>query len=453
MTSSTSIIVLLTSIVTFALHTSAVDMIENNEADYKPMPAEHSSSSDSDTRKSVDNHLIVDRDTRVLVFGGNGFIGAETVVTLLRRGYTHITIVNRGRWRWDEDIRVKPYVKQITCDRTLPLVSCKQLVDELGEVGTYHVVVDFSTFKGYQMKNAVDLLKERVGLYIYISTDSVYEVSAKKKHNRPSRESDAVRPPSKVLRDQLNSMDNYGHEKLLGEEVLQDQQKAGGFPFVFLRLPDVVGPRDNTYRWWFYQLWLQTFDVIRKPVYVPRKISEKFLSFIDVQDVGEVVAEIMESDDKVHNQVFNLACDGNITLVKVLKDLGSELGIANFLFDTMDLSNNFYLYPSVLNGQIDDTKIRSYLSWRPKSWQHTVQKNVKFYEDAMKNVKYPDEIYGLFERFISALVPDSYLKNFVRRIIKIYGPQTRELIPYEVDLSDGEDLIDSTLDYNRKDEL
>ena len=35
-------------------------------------------------------------------------------------------------------------------------------------------------------------------------------------------------------------------------------------PYVTLRLPDVIGPKDNTYRWWIYQTWMRLADHLDK---------------------------------------------------------------------------------------------------------------------------------------------------------------------------------------------
>ena len=56
--------------------------------------------------------------TKVLVFGGNGFIGGETVVELLALNAFDITVVNRGNWKdYDSNIRIRPFVKTINVDR------------------------------------------------------------------------------------------------------------------------------------------------------------------------------------------------------------------------------------------------------------------------------------------------------------------------------------------------
>ncbi|CAG7720176.1 unnamed protein product, partial [Allacma fusca] len=51
--------------------------------------------------------------------------------------------------------------------------------------------------------------------------------------------------------------DSYGDQKLAGEEVLIENNKATGMKFLIFRLADVIGPRDTTDRWWTYQMWIQ----------------------------------------------------------------------------------------------------------------------------------------------------------------------------------------------------
>lgn len=56
--------------------------------------------------------------TKILVFGGNGFLGGETVVELLALNTFDITVINRGNWKnYDSNIRIRPFVKTINIDR------------------------------------------------------------------------------------------------------------------------------------------------------------------------------------------------------------------------------------------------------------------------------------------------------------------------------------------------
>ena len=112
------------------------------------------------------------------------------------------------------------------------------------------MVLDFSGYEPKWVHDNCQVLKGKVGVYIYISTDSVYEVSIDKPTKRPSLETDAVRPKDENEVGLLKKKDPYGHYKLSCEEALAHyQQHKQGFPWVSLRLADVIGPRDTTNRW------------------------------------------------------------------------------------------------------------------------------------------------------------------------------------------------------------
>ena len=74
-------------------------------------------------------------------------------------------------------------------------------------------------------------------------------MSIDKPTKRASIETDALRPKDEKEVNLLKKKDPYGHYKLSGEEALIHYQKhKGGFPWVTLRLADVIGPRDTTNR-------------------------------------------------------------------------------------------------------------------------------------------------------------------------------------------------------------
>ena len=61
---------------------------------------------------------------KILVFGGNGFLGGETVAELLALNTFEITVVNRGNWNsFDSNIRIRPFVKSIRLDRCVRIVQ------------------------------------------------------------------------------------------------------------------------------------------------------------------------------------------------------------------------------------------------------------------------------------------------------------------------------------------
>ena len=62
----------------------------------------------------------------------------------------------------------------------------------------------------------------------------------------------AVRPISKELYKKYKREEDYGHDKLKCEEYLKQLQ---AFKYIILRLSDVIGPYDDSGRFWGYIKW------------------------------------------------------------------------------------------------------------------------------------------------------------------------------------------------------
>ena len=54
--------------------------------------------------------------------------------------------------------------------------QCKELMDIIKETDKFDVVLDFSGYEPKWIHDNCQVLKDKVGVYIYISTDSIYEV-------------------------------------------------------------------------------------------------------------------------------------------------------------------------------------------------------------------------------------------------------------------------------------
>ena len=109
-----------------------------------------------------------------------------------------ITLVSRGNWHYDSNLRIKPYVKPLICDRNnVPqcencsinaLRHCQDLVETVNNTDTFDIVLDFSAYQPKWIHDAIDILKDKhIGVYIYISSDAVYEVSKPKSSKRLSK--------------------------------------------------------------------------------------------------------------------------------------------------------------------------------------------------------------------------------------------------------------------------
>jgi len=110
-----------------------------------------------------------------------------------------------------------------------------------------------------------------------------------------------VRPDDKGFRDQLSTLYVYGNRKMEAEEELIIQRYdhtdgLPGIPFVILRLPDVLGERDTTYRFWLYQLWVRLAPLLpARPVTIPTFLLDQKNSFVYVEDVAKVVVDVVEA--------------------------------------------------------------------------------------------------------------------------------------------------------------
>ena len=86
---------------------------------------------------------------KVLVFGGNGFLGSEAVANLKHETKgTIVTMVNRGTRYWDSETRIfsgRPPVNFVRCDRN-DLGNCFELMKALAENRMYDTVVDFTAY-------------------------------------------------------------------------------------------------------------------------------------------------------------------------------------------------------------------------------------------------------------------------------------------------------------------
>ncbi|VDI76968.1 Hypothetical predicted protein [Mytilus galloprovincialis] len=322
---------------------------------------------------------------KVLMFGGNGLIGAASVNIMLENGHD-LTLVTRGNWYWDTDDNIKPRVKHLKCDRMKSLTDCWSAE----QYDFYDAIVDFSGFDPYMIKDTLKLLQGRVGRYIYISSDSVYEVCTKN-HSRPTVETDSVRPGDIKEQDVLNKKDDYGHRKYSGEEVLVEQRKQGGMPYFFIRLPDVIGSRDNTYRWWIYQAWLRLSPYLETKIAIPKNLIDFPMSFVYVEDVANIVLQSLNYDQDLLDEAYNFAFDETPTLPEVLEIMKKYMEKLDIDIPVTDDEDVLHLFPSVTRGPICCDKAKHKLGFKPTSFEQAAKETVEFYEQAMLSNKFERE--------------------------------------------------------------
>lgn len=338
-------------------------------------------------------------------------MGSATSQLILAQGH-HVTVANRFRWEWDTAKTIAPFVRQIYCDRHHMEDSCTRLRFS----GNYDAVVDFSTYRSAQMTSMLSIIAAKAPLYIYISTDSVYEVCPPSEHGGPSKETDALGPKrAKEVADN----DDYGREKLLAEHVLEgDFKEHTDARFIVLRLPDVVGPRDRTRRWWRYQLWLAMHQKLNMSVHIPPFLTEKKLSFVYSDDVAQLIAQFINGDHQtVRNEAFNLAWPQTVTLQQLLTQIAACINVTEPDFT----SGQLYFYPSVNRGGIDVQKAVDMLKWRPTPMTEAICHLCDFYDQAA--VDFPNELTKVMED-LSPHFPSSNVDVEVLKTMQTHTSKT-----------------------------
>lgn len=344
------------------------------------------------------------RQKHIFVLGGNGFMGAEVVLQLLNDGYK-VTTTNRGNWYWDNPVRVSRHVHHhFPCDRDDTLLKCWDLRDYIRGIDFFDAVIDFSCYKGNTVDAAVTALNKKAGLYVLISSDSVYMVSRRDQHlpvdsdsdeyqinqQRPWKEEDAVRPYSATLQERLQEADPYGHDKFECEEAVIKQRQEGGIPYVMLRLPDILGGRDTTNRWWPYQIWLQYYKDIGIPFRFPEKTWNTKTSYAYVHDVVDIVSTVLRlNSSTIWDQAFNIAFEEPLSVPDLLQKTQSVLGIDDVKYEKLDdgiddqdqagIPGVLALLPSV-DVSIDISKVKTVIGWKPTPIEKALHNITSFYK-------------------------------------------------------------------------
>ncbi|CAF1260799.1 unnamed protein product [Adineta steineri] len=343
---------------------------------------------------------------KVLVFGGNGFLGGETVVELLATNAFDITVINRGNWNdYDSIIRIRPFVKAINIDRK----SSNALEQLRTAIGNEHfdAVIDFSAYDSDVVKDALKALEGRIKLYVYISTDSVYEVCLPTS-NSLSSEIDSIRPTDTDEYERLRRKDSYGHKKLKIEEYLSQWQSKSNdnWFYVILRLPDVLGPRDSTDRWWFYQMWIQFYSSIQKTLEISTNLRS---SYVYVNDVARYITHILsitflDSSTIFYNQILNIGCTEIVSINDLLSMIIDELNL-NTLHIPIKYNPNTEadFFPSVTRGGINISKaLSNQFNWKPTPLKQVVRETIQWYNDAYEH--YPNERSTIVKRIRRTLL-------------------------------------------------
>jgi nucleoside-diphosphate-sugar epimerase len=216
----------------------------------------------------------------LLLLGGTRFLGRHIVDVALARDH-RVTIFTRGR-------EANPWGARVDArfgNRDSRIAPGLATLDH----GTWDAVVDTSGYVPRVVGASADLMRERVGRYLFVSSLSAYASSSD-----PGQDECAPLAPP-VATDNEEIPKNYGALKASCEAVVAQRFDARA---TIVRPGLIVGPFDPTDR---FSYWVARFvhptllgdRAERAVVPAPRKCA---IQFIDVRDLAEWIVALLEND-------------------------------------------------------------------------------------------------------------------------------------------------------------
>jgi nucleoside-diphosphate-sugar epimerase len=248
---------------------------------------------------------------KVLVTGGNRYIGRDLIFELARRGH-EVTVIN------SHEAPLPEGAHRIHADRRLPGAFEAALADHRD---AFDVVFDNTAFTLRDVEPMVEMFRGRVKHYVFTSSMAVYRrsfVQPVQEHFR--RHAPQDEDPRKA----------YGVGKVQCEDYLLGEWQRGGFPATCLRVGHTMGPRspqptrDPAF---FARL------EAGRPILIP---GEGFavLQLVHINDVARLMASLV-GNERVKGEVYNVSG----------AEVASVVGVVNLIGRAMDVKPQIVQVP------------------------------------------------------------------------------------------------------------
>jgi nucleoside-diphosphate-sugar epimerase len=240
---------------------------------------------------------------RVLVTGGNRYIGLDLVFELAKHGHA-VTVVN------SHEVPMPEGVRRIHCDRTKPGALLDALTPHRD---AFDALFDHTAYRPADMEPLLELFRGRIQHYVFTSSQAVYRRS----FVQPLREDFRRHAP-----DNTDPRSAYGVGKVQCEDHLFALAKSEKLPVTILRVGHTLGPRSAA----------ATRDPALfarieagRPVLIP---AEGFaaLSLVHINDVARLMTALL-GNDKVKGEAYNVSGSEVTTIVGVVHLVARAMGM------------------------------------------------------------------------------------------------------------------------------
>jgi nucleoside-diphosphate-sugar epimerase len=252
---------------------------------------------------------------RVLVLGGNRYIGRHLVFELARRGHD-VTVLNS---------HVSPLpegTQRLHGDRRQPGVLHDVLGDHRDD---FDVVLDNTAYQVADLEPLVELFRGRVQQFVFTSSVAVY----KRSYVQPVAE-DFARHGA----DDTDPRKAYGVGKVQCEDYLSAEFRRDDFPATSLRVSHTIGPhtplptREPAF---FRRLELG------RPILIPAE-GFPFVHLVHVNDVARLMVSLIGNQRAV-GEIYNVAGSEVTSIVGCIRLMARAMGVeANVIHVPLDIA-------------------------------------------------------------------------------------------------------------------
>jgi 2'-hydroxyisoflavone reductase len=213
---------------------------------------------------------------KILILGGTSFLGPQQIAYALKRGH-NISTFTRGKTKPSVQKDIFSEVEQLVGDRENNLDALRGR--------KWDIVIDNSGNKLKWVKDAVQLLKDNAGVYMYTSSTGVYYPYFGKDIKENTKP--VLKVPEGITKVQFGEYD-YGVMKANSEiEVLNGFGKERS---IIVRPTYMMGPGDQTDR---FTYWPERL-ALGGELMVPGKQDDP-VQYIDVRDVANWMIRLAEN--------------------------------------------------------------------------------------------------------------------------------------------------------------
>lgn len=247
---------------------------------------------------------------RVLIIGGTRNMGYYLSQRLVETG-CDLTLLNRGITKDD----LPRSIHRLHADRSDHQQMRRALLAK-----SFDIVVDFVLYRGDEARTVIELLRDQVDHFIFISTGQVYLV--REGLPRPFKEDDyegRLMPAPKANSYAYEEW-TYGVEKRDAEDQLRAAWSSSQFPATILRLPMVNSARDPYHRLFNYYLRLRDGGAILVP-----ETPNYALNHVYAHDVVDVIMQLIDTGQG-KGRAYNIAQDERVSHAEFLNILAEIMG-------------------------------------------------------------------------------------------------------------------------------